>query len=312
MLSNGQKSLLKQAQRQAGLLDAEYRECLETVSGFNTSTAPGFSDRHFDKALAYLEAIFWRKFDSGLVELPASRQAPFRVRGYWAQKNNRFETSRDRYAKNQAGSRVSALEGALAKLGYGEAYCASIREKVTQGKSDPRALNAYGAALERSLKAILERPINKAYEESEGPFYVPDLAATATNAAPGQLNAEIKAVMGKMAEENLPGLVGFVPVFATLAGLREAFPLARFLETEPNTGLFLALVLVRKPEAFPRLACAFSMAFSSEKQAAQSFQFVKGSKPYLLSRELAEQPYPEFPGNQPVGVNENLDRISNN
>ena len=73
MLSRRQQILLKRAQREAALDDAEYRDALATVSGCRSSKDPEFTDRHLDVALAYFEAIHWRKADAGL--LPPSCKA---------------------------------------------------------------------------------------------------------------------------------------------------------------------------------------------------------------------------------------------
>src|SRR3954463_1617304 len=142
MLSNDQKAVLKRAQREARLSDAEYRECVETVSGLTTSMAPEFSDRHLVKALAFLEAIFWRKVDLKELPGPANREAVFSTRDFWKSRNTQMETSRDRFAAEQARLRIQAFEEGLAEFGCGADYCATIRQKVTKGNSDARSLNA--------------------------------------------------------------------------------------------------------------------------------------------------------------------------
>lgn len=78
--------------------------------------------------------------------------AVFRQRGYWAGKNTRQETSRDRYNGMNLDGEVSALESSLQRLGFGLAYCATIRAKVTGGRTDPHAQHLYRAALERTIK----------------------------------------------------------------------------------------------------------------------------------------------------------------
>src|ERR1051326_9204948 len=128
MLTNAQKALLKQAQRQAGLEDEEYREVLETVSGCRSSTDPRLGDRHLDKCLAYIEAIFWRRVDQGKLERSPNPRAPFRQRGHWASKNTSKESSRDRYMQNDASELIARLEAEMAEYGCGPEYCAAIRD----------------------------------------------------------------------------------------------------------------------------------------------------------------------------------------
>ena len=89
----------------------------------------------------------------------------FRQRGYWAAKNTRLETSRDRFTDMNLGQAVADLEGKLAALGCGAGYCATIRKNVCQGRDDARALHLYRAALERTLKAKVRRE-----ECAENPF----------------------------------------------------------------------------------------------------------------------------------------------
>jgi hypothetical protein len=153
MLSNPQKALLKQAQRQAGLSDDEYREVLETVSGCRSSKDPRIGDRHLDKILAYMEAIYFRKVDLGELHHAPGPRATFRQRHFWSQKNNAAETSRDRYMQRDAGERIARLEAEMAEHGCGPEYCAAIRERATKGATDVYALNCYAAALERTLKS---------------------------------------------------------------------------------------------------------------------------------------------------------------
>lgn len=153
MISNAQKALIKRAQLEAGLGDAEYREALQMIAGCGSSTDPGMTDRHVDLLLAYFEAIHRREVEAGRLQPARNPNAVFRKKGYWAEKNPSRNTSRDRYTASHAGGAIAQLEAALAGLGCGAAYCAAIRNKVTQGRSDARAMYAYGAALERTLKA---------------------------------------------------------------------------------------------------------------------------------------------------------------
>ena len=153
MLSNPQKSLLKRAQRQAGLSDSDYREALHQVTGCNSSTDPELTDRHLDKLLAYFEAIYWQGIDAGQLQLSCNRSAVFQARGFWARRNTPQETSRDRFNGQNTSQTVADLERRLADLGCNVAYCAAIRRNVCNGRSDARALHLYQAALERTLKA---------------------------------------------------------------------------------------------------------------------------------------------------------------
>ena len=153
MLTRRQQILLKRAQREAALPDDEYREALETVSGCRSSKDPRLTDRHVDLTLAYFEAIHWRKADAGHLQPSRGPNAVFRQRGYWARKNPGPQTSRDRYALPQLSREIGALETALAELGFGDAYCAAIREKVTHGRADAHSGHLYKAALERTLRA---------------------------------------------------------------------------------------------------------------------------------------------------------------
>lgn len=153
MLSRAQQILVKRAQREAGLSDADYRDALEVVSGCRSTTDVRMADRQCDLILAYFEAIFWRGVDSGSLHPSCKPDAVFKQRRYWAQKNTHQETSRDRYAASSVSRQIADLEAALGALGFGPGYCASIRAKVTEGRMDVRSLYAYRAALERTLRA---------------------------------------------------------------------------------------------------------------------------------------------------------------
>jgi hypothetical protein len=159
MLSNAQKGLLKRAQKEAALPDEEYREALELIAGLHSSTDSRLGDRHLDKLLAYFEAIFWRKVDSGELQPPCKANAVFQKRAFWAEKNKAGETSRDRYVLDGLQLRIAQIEHALADLGYGAKYCEAIREKVTTGRDDVRALHHYRAALENTLKSKQKKAI---------------------------------------------------------------------------------------------------------------------------------------------------------
>lgn len=155
-LSNDQKALLKRAQAQAALPDDEYREAIARVSGMDdcrSSTDKRLTDEHVDRLMSYFEAIYWRKVDleaSRPVALPLQghfKPNAFRQRGYWAAKNTKGNTSRDRYAEAAQTREIADLEAALAEMGCHAGYCAVIRSKV--GASPVK----YAAALKRTLEA---------------------------------------------------------------------------------------------------------------------------------------------------------------
>jgi hypothetical protein len=155
VLSNPQKALLKRAQREAGLDDSDYREVLATATanGCRSSTDSRFTDRDLDVALAYIEAIAWRKFAAGALQPSCRPNAVFVEKGFWAQRNTKKSTTRDRYALASVGHEISHLEAALAGLGFGSAYCAGIRSRVAPGREDPSGLHLYKVALARTLRA---------------------------------------------------------------------------------------------------------------------------------------------------------------
>jgi hypothetical protein len=153
MMSRGQQILIKRAQREAGLSDGDYREALQTVSHCTSTKDVRMTDRHVDLVLAYFEAIYWRKVNSGELQTPCKPNAVFAQRGYWAAKNPRSETSRDRFAAASVSRSIEALEREIAGLGFGSNYCAAIRAKATNGASDIRSLYQYKVALERTLRA---------------------------------------------------------------------------------------------------------------------------------------------------------------
>ena len=165
MLTRPQQILLKHAQREAGLSDDDYRDTLDLIAGCRNSKSPALTDRHLDTALGYLEAIHWRAVDAGTLQPSGSATAVFRQRGFWAARNTNQETGRDRFTSLNAGRAVADLETELAALGFGQAYCDSIGEKVTHGSRDAHALQLYRAALLRTLNAKTRR-----IETAESPF----------------------------------------------------------------------------------------------------------------------------------------------
>ena len=157
MLSRPQQIKLKMAQKEAGISDDDYREALEVVTGCRSSTAPALTDRDFDKLLSYFEAIHWHAVDAGKLQPSCRTNAVFRRRGYWAAKNTRQETSRDRFNGVNIRAQITALENNLEALGFGAEYCAVIRKNVTKGREDEHALHLYSAALERTVNAKTRR-----------------------------------------------------------------------------------------------------------------------------------------------------------
>jgi hypothetical protein len=153
MISRAQQILIKRAQKEAGLDDAEYREALQAVAGLRSSTDRAMTDHHVDTVLGYFEAIFWRKVDSGVLQPACKGDSVFRQRGHWKSKNCSGETSRDRYVSSAVSSEISQLESELGKLGFGAAYCAGIRHRAIQDATDLPSLHVYKAALRRTLSA---------------------------------------------------------------------------------------------------------------------------------------------------------------
>lgn len=170
MLSNKQKALVKQAQRDAGLSEAEYREIWATVTGragtplpadrraaecapypIASSRDPRLTDEHFDNFMKFVEAIFWRNS----AHLRGSKV--FSVRGYWARKNTKAENSRDRFTGHALKREIADLEWQLARMGLDENYTDAIRVKVIGRNSNEfctgRELSLYAAALRRTVAA---------------------------------------------------------------------------------------------------------------------------------------------------------------
>lgn len=164
MLSNSQKALVKKAQRDARLSDAEYREVWQTVAGVTSSKDPRLADEHMDTFMSYVEAIYWRKRD----ELLAS--AVFRVRGYWAHKNTKAENSRDRFVSGTVKQEIEDLERQLAELGCNANYCRVIRGRVLAQREpgfEARAESAHGLTLYR---AALTRALAAKRKKAAQPF----------------------------------------------------------------------------------------------------------------------------------------------
>lgn len=158
MLTRPQQILLKRAQAQAHVDDTEYRDTLERLCGVRSSTDERMSDEHLDLMLAYLEAIYWRAVDAGHLPAPCKRSEPFVQRGYWAGKNPRHNTSRDRYTHEGLNNEIDTLERALAtefhcSLRYFEAIKLKVIPRSSGGMTWPAGLVKYKAALERTLAA---------------------------------------------------------------------------------------------------------------------------------------------------------------
>ena len=49
--------------------------------------------------------------------------------------------------------KIEVLESELAEMGYGSDYVQRIRKKVTKGQTNAGSMNAYRAALERTLRS---------------------------------------------------------------------------------------------------------------------------------------------------------------
>jgi hypothetical protein len=161
MISRAQQILLKRAQQQAGIEDADYREAIETVTaipGCRSSRDKRLTDRHVDNLLSYFEAIYWRKvdlLDPQVIQRCAGLNDVFRARGYWASKNTRGNTSRDRYTAQDLSAQISVAEDELCKLGYGFAYVQAIQNNCRS--AGRLSLPSYLGALQRTL-ASKRRP----------------------------------------------------------------------------------------------------------------------------------------------------------
>ena len=147
MLSNEQKALIKRAQREALINEEEYRQILFEDLGFgvHSSTDPRLGDRHFDKILAYFEAIYWRKVDAGEV-VKRHPKTVFQRRGYWSSKNTIQTNSRERYADRALNLEINRLESELRSRGVNERYLTAISNKTGRGWQ-------YRYALMRTLAA---------------------------------------------------------------------------------------------------------------------------------------------------------------
>jgi|ERR1043166_3640252 hypothetical protein len=143
MLTRAQQILIKRAQAEAGLSDADYRQAIADVTGLadcRSSKDGRLMDAHMDHLLSYFEAIFWKgKAVPGKI---------FREPGFWASRNRRGNTSRDRFTEQDLSARIAGAEAQLEELGFGDGYARAIFRKIV-----PYSHRAYLAALERTLKA---------------------------------------------------------------------------------------------------------------------------------------------------------------
>lgn len=156
MLSNDQKAIIKRAQRECLIDDFEYRQILDEELGFGvrSSTDPRLGDRHFDRILAYFEAIYWRKIDAHEIT-ERHPKTVFQVRGYWASKNTVKSNSRERYAQRGLESEIQRLEGLLYRAGCHPNYLNAIARKTGHGTYN------YKAALARTLAAKMREHSNQ-------------------------------------------------------------------------------------------------------------------------------------------------------
>ena|ERR1041385_1592647 len=144
-LTRPQQILLKRAQADAGIDDSDYRSALEQVTGFQgcrSSKDPRLTDGHLDNVLSFFEAIYWR-----LPDVTRKQSKIFSRPGYWADKNRRGNTSRDRHTSNGLDAEIRELEGQLRELGFGAGYAAAIRRRLAASPW------AHRAALKRTVAA---------------------------------------------------------------------------------------------------------------------------------------------------------------
>lgn len=155
-LSRAQQILLKRAQKEAGLSDFDYRASIAVVSGEDdcvSSTDPRLADRHLDALLAYFEAIFWKGVEAGTLQASCKPTAVFRQRGFWAARNQKGNTSRDRFGEANLKPQIAALERELASLGFGHHYLMAIQNKLPRNADGGIVLSAYLGTLDRTVKS---------------------------------------------------------------------------------------------------------------------------------------------------------------
>lgn len=154
-LSRAQQILIKRAQHQAVLGDEDYRNALSVCTGegdCRSSKDPRLTDAHLDILMAYLEAVYWRAVDGEQIRHIDSPKAVFRERGFWAARNRRGNTSRDRHADAQLSGKIAQAEADLAAMGFGASYLGAIRAKV--GGADWKYLGALQRTIEAKRKRV--------------------------------------------------------------------------------------------------------------------------------------------------------------
>lgn len=149
MLTPAQKSLVKRAQRQANLDDEQYRDLWRVITGWedcDTSTDPRIGDRHVDKMMGMLEAIYWLRVDQAQLTHAPGKHSPFLNREYWSRRNKAGQTTRDQYAEKRLAAECNSIALRLQSAGYPIQKIWGITNKLA-GKG-PVALKA---ALSRTL-----------------------------------------------------------------------------------------------------------------------------------------------------------------
>lgn len=143
MLTREQQILLKRAQQAAKIEDDEYRQTIEQFTklpGCRSSTDKRLTNEHLDLLMAYFEAIYWKGVDGGRIAPLASPKAVFFRRGYWASKNTRLETSRDRFTRGSLVDQIAQAESNLGQFGFGADYFAAIKVRTKEGQPYLQAL----------------------------------------------------------------------------------------------------------------------------------------------------------------------------
>jgi hypothetical protein len=92
--------------------------------------------------------------DRKVLQPSCKANAVFRQRGYWASKNPKGNTSRDRFGEGNLKPSVEAIEQELNEMGYGFTYLRAIQNKI-----QPFSLAKYLGALNRTLKAKRRRAV---------------------------------------------------------------------------------------------------------------------------------------------------------
>jgi len=141
MLTRKQQILLKRAQAEAGLSDGDYRNAVAAVSGMpdcRSSKDPRLTDAHMDHLLSYFEAIYWKENSEG--------GEIFKELGFWAGRNWKGNTSRDRYTEGDLTAKLAKAEQMIIGLGFCQRYLDAIYVRIR-----PYSHGAYLAALERTI-----------------------------------------------------------------------------------------------------------------------------------------------------------------